>query len=70
MAGNGKLRSDVKPGLEVDIVLKQDQRTGKKTRGIVKDLLTNSPQHPHGIKVRLQDGQVGRVQNIVSEGKV
>lgn len=70
MAGNGKLRSDVKPGLEVDIVLKQDQRTGKKTRGIVKDLLTNSPQHPHGIKVRLQDGQVGRVQNIVSEGNV
>lgn len=70
MAGNGKLRSDVKPGLEVDIVLKQDQRTGKKTRGIVKDLLTNSLQHPHGIKVRLQDGQVGRVQNIVSEGNV
>ena len=66
MAGNGKIRSDVKPGLEVDIVLKQDQRTGKTTRGIVKDLLTNSPQHPHGIKVRLQDGQVGRVQNIVS----
>jgi uncharacterized repeat protein (TIGR03833 family) len=68
MAGNGKIRSDVKPGLEVDIVLKQDQRTGKTTRGIVKDLLTNSPQHPHGIKVRLQDGQVGRVQNIVSGG--
>ncbi|BBI36751.1 YwbE family protein [Cohnella abietis] len=70
MAGNGKIRSDVKPGLEVDIVLKQDQRTGKTTRGIVKDLLTNSPQHPHGIKVRLQDGQVGRVQNIVSGGTV
>jgi uncharacterized repeat protein (TIGR03833 family) len=70
MAGNGKLRSDVKPGIQVDIVLKQDQRTGKKTRGIVKDLLTNSPQHPHGIKVRLQDGQVGRVQNIISEGNV
>jgi uncharacterized repeat protein (TIGR03833 family) len=68
MAGNGKIRSDVKPGLEVDIVLKQDQRTGKLTRGIVKDLLTNSPQHPHGIKVRLQDGQVGRVQNIVGGG--
>ncbi|XID91628.1 YwbE family protein [Paenibacillaceae bacterium WGS1546] len=65
MPGNGKLRSDVKPGLEVDIVLKQDQRTGKLTRGIVKDLLTNSPSHPHGIKVRLQDGQVGRVQRIV-----
>jgi uncharacterized repeat protein (TIGR03833 family) len=68
MAGNGTIRSEIKPGLEVDIVLKQDQRTGKKTRGIVKDLLTNSPQHPHGIKVRLQDGQVGRVQNIVSGG--
>jgi uncharacterized repeat protein (TIGR03833 family) len=66
MADNGKIRSEVKPGLEVDIVLKQDQRTGKRTRGIVKDLLTNSPQHPHGIKVRLQDGQVGRVQYIVS----
>lgn len=66
MAGNGNLRSDVKPGLEVDIVLKQDQRTGKLTRGIVKDLLTNSPQHPHGIKVRLADGQVGRVKNIIT----
>jgi len=67
MAGSGKIRSDVRPGLEVEIVLKQDQRTGKLTRGIVKDLLTNSAQHPHGIKVRLQDGQVGRVQNIVTE---
>lgn len=66
MAWNGKLRSDVKPGLEVDIVLKKDQRTGATTRGVVKDILTNSSQHPHGIKVRLQDGQVGRVQNIVS----
>ncbi|MDB4866071.1 MAG: YwbE family protein [Cohnella sp.] len=64
MAGNGKVRSDVRPGLEVDIVLKKDQRTGVTTRGIVKDLLTNSPTHPHGIKVRLQDGQVGRVQTI------
>ena len=62
---NGNLRSSIKPGLEVDIVLKQDQRTGKLTRGIVKDILTNSAQHPHGIKVRLQDGQVGRVQSIV-----
>ncbi|ANE87622.1 MULTISPECIES: YwbE family protein [Bacillus] len=62
---NGQKRSDIAPGLEVDIVLKQDQRTGKLTRGIVKDILTNSPSHPHGIKVRLQDGQVGRVQNIV-----
>ncbi|MCM3723289.1 MULTISPECIES: YwbE family protein [Solibacillus] len=58
---NGKNRSDVFPGLEVDIVLKKDQRTGKTTRGIVKDLLTNSSSHPHGIKVRLADGQIGRV---------
>ena len=58
---NGKNRSDVFPGLEVDIVLKQDQRTGKTTRGVVKDLLTNSSSHPHGIKVRLADGQIGRV---------
>lgn len=63
---DGKKRSDVKPGLEVNIVLKQDQRTGKKTRGIVKDLLTNSATHPHGIKVRLEDGQVGRVSEILS----
>lgn len=62
---NGQKRSNIAPGLEVDIVLKQDQRTGKLTRGIVKDILTNSLSHPHGIKVRLQDGQVGRVQNIV-----
>lgn len=58
---NGKNRADVYAGLEVDIVLKQDQRSGKRTRGIVKDLLTNSSFHPHGIKVRLTDGQVGRV---------
>ncbi|MGV2643823.1 YwbE family protein [Clostridium perfringens] len=61
---NGGQRSNIKPGLEVDIVLKQDQRTGKLTRGVVKDILTNSPNHPHGIKVRLQNGQVGRVKNI------
>lgn len=61
---NGQNRKDVVPGLEVDIVLKADQRTGKLTRGIVKDLLTKSPTHPHGIKVRLTDGQVGRVQQI------
>ncbi|TKI87594.1 YwbE family protein [Bacillus mycoides] len=62
---NGQKRSNISSGLEVDLVLKQDQRTGKLTRGIVKDILTNSPSHPHGIKVRLQDGQVGRVQNII-----
>lgn len=62
---NGKNRKDIHPGLTVDVVLKKDQRTGKRTRGIVKELLTNSPTHPHGIKVRLQDGQVGRVQEII-----
>ena len=60
-------RASIKPGLTVLIVLKQDQRTGKLTRGIVRDVLTKSPSHPHGIKVRLMDGQVGRVQEIVSE---
>lgn len=69
MINSGTIRSNIKPGLQVDIVLKQDQRTGKLTRGIVKDLLTNSPQHPHGIKVRLQDGQVGRVKSIVRGGE-
>ena len=62
---NGSVRSNIKPGLEVLIVLKKDQSTGKLTRGIVKDILTKSPTHPHGIKVRLQDGQVGRVKEIV-----
>lgn len=60
-----KKRADVKIGQHVSIVLKQDQRTGKRTEGIVKDLLTKSPNHPHGIKVRLEDGQVGRVQEIL-----
>jgi len=62
---NGQSRKDIAPGLEVHIVLKQDQRTGKLTRGVVKDILTNSPSHPHGIKVRLTDGQVGRVKEII-----
>jgi uncharacterized repeat protein (TIGR03833 family) len=62
---NGKNRSNIRPGLTVDIILKKDQRTGALTRGVVKDLLTNSATHPHGIKVRLQDGQVGRVQQII-----
>ena len=59
-------RKNIKPGLTVEIVLKKDQATNKTTRGIVKDLLTNSPTHPHGIKVRLEDGQVGRVVKIIS----
>lgn len=62
---NGQHRKDVKPGLVVDVILKADQRTGKRTRGVVKDLLTSSEFHPHGIKVRLQDGQVGRVCAII-----
>lgn len=61
-----RIRKNITPGLKVAIVLKQDQRTGKETVGIVKDLLTNSPNHPHGIKVRLADGQVGRVQSIIN----
>ena len=62
---NGQIRINSKPGATVLIVLKQDQRTGKLTPGIVKDILTKSSNHPHGIKVRLQDGQVGRVQEII-----
>ncbi|MDN5055090.1 YwbE family protein [Aliarcobacter butzleri] len=62
---DGKKRINIKAGLKVNVVLKQDQITGKLTSGIVKDILTNSPTHPHGIKVRLQDGQVGRVQEIL-----
>jgi len=61
---DGKNRSNIKPGLKVSIVLKQDQRTGKLTEGIVKDILTNSATHTHGIKVRLMDGKVGRVKAI------
>ncbi|GKW45586.1 YwbE family protein [Planococcus sp. NCCP-2050] len=62
---DGKKRNDIKPGITVNIVLKQDQRSGKLTKGIVKDILTNSATHPHGIKVRLEDGQVGRVAEIL-----
>lgn len=63
---NGKNRRDIVPGNEVCVVLKKDQRTGKLTRGFVKDVLTRSTEHPHGIKVRLTDGQVGRVKKILS----
>ena len=59
-------RHQIKPGCRVKIVLKKDQRSGALTEGIVKDILTKSPEHPHGIKVRLQDGQVGRVQELLS----
>jgi uncharacterized repeat protein (TIGR03833 family) len=60
-------RADIRPNERVAIVQKQDQRTGKQTTGIVKDILTSSPTHPHGIKVRLTNGQIGRVQEILSE---
>ncbi len=62
---NGKNRNDIKPGVVVMIVKKEDQRTGNLTKGVVKDILTNSSTHPHGIKVRLENGVVGRVQQIV-----
>lgn len=62
-------RKNIRAGMRVAVVLKQDQRTGKQTVGVVKDLLTNSPFHPHGIKVRLTDGQVGRVQEILADEK-
>lgn len=64
-AKSGQHRKDIRPGLTVDVILKKDQRTGKKTRGKVKELLTNSSFHPHGIKVRLEDGQVGRVAEVI-----
>lgn len=62
---NGQTRSNIRPGLQVLIVLKQDQRTGKLTKGIIRDILTKSANHPHGIKVRLEGGEVGRVKEIV-----
>ncbi|MEK7163033.1 MAG: YwbE family protein [Patescibacteria group bacterium] len=61
---NGQNRENIKIGLMVEVVLKADQRTGKLTRGIVAEILTSSNFHPRGIKVRLEDGQVGRTQNI------
>lgn len=62
---DGRKRSDLRPGLKVQIVLKQDQRSGKLTSGVVQEILTPSANHPHGIKVRLSDGQVGRVKQII-----
>jgi len=61
----GQNRNEIKSGLKVSIVLKKDQRTGRLTQGIVKNILTKSAHHPHGIKVRLEDGQVGRVKEIM-----
>jgi uncharacterized repeat protein (TIGR03833 family) len=65
---DGTRRSDIHRGLAVAIVLKKDQRSGNLTEGIIKDILTSAPVHPHGIKVRLEDGQVGRVKEILDEG--
>ena len=64
---DGKTRANIKPGMLVNIVLKKDQRTGILTEGVVKDLLTSAPVHHRGIKVRLTDGQIGRVQEIIEE---
>jgi len=63
---NGQNRDSINLGQEVEVVLKTDQKTGRLTRGKVAEILTNSRFHPHGIKVRLEDGQVGRVQNIIN----
>lgn len=63
---DGRRRSDIQPGLTVRVVQKADQRSGALTEGVVADILTNSPSHPHGIKVRLTDGRVGRVKEIIS----
>jgi len=62
---DGTRRSDIRPGLRVSIVMKKDQRTGKLTEGIVRDILTSSAAHPHGIKVRLETGEIGRVKGIL-----
>ena len=62
---DGQQRKNIKPGLRVNIIQKQDQRSGALTEGIVRDILTNSPNHPHGIKVRLESGEVGRVAEIL-----
>jgi uncharacterized repeat protein (TIGR03833 family) len=64
---NGNTRADIYPGLEVEIILKKDQRTGKRTVGIVQALLTSAPYHSRGIKVRLEDGQIGRVVEILGD---
>ena len=62
---DGQQRSDIRPGMRVEIILKKDQRTGKRTVGVVKDILTSSPFHSRGIKVRLDDGRIGRVQGVL-----
>ena len=63
---NGMERKNISPGVRVSVVQKQDQKSGKLTEGVVKDILTSSPQHPHGIKVRLESGIVGRVKEVIA----
>jgi conserved hypothetical protein len=67
MIVDGKTRSNIRAGLRVSIVLKEDQASGRRTEGVVRDILTNSLTHPHGIKVRLESGLVGRVQEILGD---
>lgn len=64
---NGQQRKDIRPGVRVEIILKKDQRSGKRTTGIVKDILTSASFHSRGIKVRLEDGQIGRVQSVLPD---
>jgi uncharacterized repeat protein (TIGR03833 family) len=64
---NGTIRANIRKGMRVNIVLKKDQQSGALTEGIVKEILTGSAVHPHGIKVKLEDGQVGRVKEILPE---
>lgn len=64
---NGKNRKNIQPGMLVEIVMKQDQRSGELTEGVVKTILTKSSNHPHGIKVKLETGEVGRVKNILED---
>lgn len=66
---DGRYRCAISAGSTVDIIQKQDQRSGKKTRGVVREILTGSSFHPHGIKVRLRDGMVGRVETIIPDGE-
>jgi uncharacterized repeat protein (TIGR03833 family) len=67
---NGQYRKSIRPGIEVDIIMKKDQASAKLTRGIVKEILTNSSFHPHGIKVRLVSGEVGRVREVLDANQV
>jgi len=64
---DGQQRDGIRPGMRVEIILKKDQRTGKRTVGVVKDILTSAAYHSHGIKVRLEDGQIGRVQGVFAD---